>query len=104
EHFQETYLRLADLPWTRMHVFPYSERPGTYAVRLPEKVPAHVITRRAARLRELSLHRWNESAREQVGSVKRVLWLKRGGNATTVRGVARDYWTVHVPASAVTDL
>jgi len=29
EEFEDTFQRLKGTPWTRMHVFPYSERPGT---------------------------------------------------------------------------
>jgi tRNA A37 methylthiotransferase MiaB len=45
------------LPWTRLHVFPYSEREGTPATRLPKSVYPHERVRRAKILRELSLDR-----------------------------------------------
>lgn len=101
EDFQETYLRLADLPWTRMHVFPYSERPGTYAVRLDGKVPPQVIARRAERLRELSLTRFNEQALRQIGTTKRILPLKNGAYACR-RGLAREYWNVELAGDSQT--
>ena len=31
--FEDTYLRLKDWPWTKLHVFPYSPRRYTYANR-----------------------------------------------------------------------
>lgn len=44
---------IADLPFTYLHVFPFSLRPGTAAERLPEQMPAPVVRERAAALRAL---------------------------------------------------
>lgn len=55
--FEWTYETLQNLPWTRLHVFPYSERAGTPATRLPHSVPQSIRFDRARRLNELSLHR-----------------------------------------------
>lgn len=41
------------LPFTYLHVFPYSLRPGTAAERLPDRVPSPVANNRAAELRAL---------------------------------------------------
>jgi threonylcarbamoyladenosine tRNA methylthiotransferase MtaB len=49
--------RLRELPWTRLHVFPYSERAGTPATRLPGSVPHEERRRRARALSELSFER-----------------------------------------------
>ncbi len=57
EAFQDTVNRLRSLPWSRLHVFPYSEREGTPATRLPVKVPNPVRVERAKILREMSLER-----------------------------------------------
>jgi hypothetical protein len=48
---------LAALAWTRLHVFPYSEREGTPATRLPGSVRQEERLKRARRLNELSLVR-----------------------------------------------
>jgi len=94
EQFEDTYLTLAELPWTKIHVFPYSERHGTRAVAYEETVPLQERQRRALRLRELSLHRFETLGREQVGMHKKVLVLKnsaKGGQA-----LSRDYWPVQI--------
>ncbi len=44
---------VAELPFTSLHVFPYSPRPGTAALRLPDSVPDQVRRQRAAELRAL---------------------------------------------------
>jgi threonylcarbamoyladenosine tRNA methylthiotransferase MtaB len=88
--FFETYERLTSLPWTRIHVFPYSERPGTYALRYDGKNSSNEIARRADRLRELSRERYLSVAREQIGVEKKVLVLRDG------QGLSRDYWAVRL--------
>lgn len=57
ELFEEAFECLQKWFWTRLHVFPYSERSGTPATRLPGKIPLQEQRERARRLRELSLDR-----------------------------------------------
>jgi len=59
ENFQETYDLLARLKPSFLHIFPFSERPGTPAVNMPDKVPARISTERVERLEALceELHR-----------------------------------------------
>ncbi len=55
EHeFRNTLRLLEDLPLAYMHVFPYSERPGTEAAGLPGKVNGLAKKNRAAMIRELA--------------------------------------------------
>ena len=91
EEFEESYLRLKNLPWTKMHVFPYSPRNYTFANKYYETLPRSVIMKRAALLRHLSESRYKLEIQKQVGSVKKVLPLR---NNTGV-GLSRDYWVVH---------
>ncbi len=88
EDFLDTYERLKKLPWTRLHVFPYSQRPGTFAARRSDQVHPLLIKKRAQMLRELSQERWQNQAQRQIGSVKTALALNDG------RLLTRDYWTV----------
>jgi threonylcarbamoyladenosine tRNA methylthiotransferase MtaB len=60
EDFERTYQALASLPWSRLHVFPYSEREGTPATRLPGVVPREKRLERTQKLKALSLQRLNE--------------------------------------------
>lgn len=57
EEFEWGVEALRALPWSRLHVFPYSERTGTPATRISQAVPPSLRARRAARLRELSFER-----------------------------------------------
>jgi threonylcarbamoyladenosine tRNA methylthiotransferase MtaB len=87
-------------PLTHLHVFPYSDRPGTPAAAMPDKVHGLTVRERARRLREISgrlLTRFRES---QIGSVHRALTLEDGSLALTgnylkiriPRGHGRNEW------------
>jgi threonylcarbamoyladenosine tRNA methylthiotransferase MtaB len=92
EDFADTYQRLEKLPWTRIHVFPYSERPGTKAAAFDGVVKREERLLRSQRLRELSTARFEQMARAQIGSVKKVLILKAPGRGA--EGLSHDYWPV----------
>jgi len=57
EEFQWTFETLSALPWTKLHVFPYSERSSTPATRLPGSVPQSVRVDRCRALNKLSFER-----------------------------------------------
>ena len=92
EQFYETYNRMKSLPWTKVHVFPYSPRPGVYANKIKGALHRHEILERAKVLRELSFSRYTEKALDQVGTVKEAMVLKGGG-----RGLSEDYWSLSWP-------
>lgn len=94
EEFADTYERLEKLPWTRIHVFPYSERPGTKAASFDGALPRETRVLRSQRLRELSTARFEASARAQVGTLKTVMILKAPGKGA--EGLSRDYWPVRL--------
>ena len=94
EQFEDTYLTLANLPWSRIHVFPYSERPGTRATQMTETVPLRERQIRAERLRTLSQMRFDEEALKQVGKSKSVMVLKKP--ARGCQGLTEDYWPVQL--------
>lgn len=94
DQFEDTYQTLVSLPWTQIHVFPYSERPGTRAEKLESVMTHEQKLRRAARLRELSYARHRDLAEAQVGAVKKILVLKKP--AKGAHGLSRDYWPVQI--------
>lgn len=61
--FEETRAMIDDLPFTYLHVFTYSARPGTPAANLPNQVPAQVARQRNRVLRDLA-------------SVKKLVFMK----------------------------
>ena len=80
EDFQQTYDLLARLRPSFLHIFPFSERPGTPAVDMPNKVPSYISTQRVARLEELCRELHYEFCAQGVGTEDDVLF------ESTVRG------------------
>ena len=80
EDFQQTYDLLARLRPAFLHIFPFSERPGTPAVDMPNKVPSYISTQRVARLEELCRELHYEFCAQGVGTEDDVLF------ESTVRG------------------
>ncbi len=97
EDFEETYLTLANLPWTKIHVFPYSHRPGTRATKIGLDTQPAEKSRRAERLRELSLDRMNDSAKSQIGKTAESLMLNKRDKTGRVSFLSRNNWNVLVP-------
>jgi threonylcarbamoyladenosine tRNA methylthiotransferase MtaB len=67
-------------PFTYLHVFSFSARPGTPAAALPHQVPAHIIRSRARQLRALSEDKSAAFRRSQLGRSLRVLTLHRSAH------------------------
>jgi threonylcarbamoyladenosine tRNA methylthiotransferase MtaB len=84
------------LPFTYLHVFPYSVRPGTAAERLPDHVPPPVAQARARELREIAERRSRAYAAARSGGSADVVVLGSKGQR---EGLTGDYLTV-IPADA----
>lgn len=63
--FEESRQFIQAMPFTYLHVFTYSERPGTTAAAMPGAVPVHVRKERNRVLRELAARR-NAAFRESL--------------------------------------
>jgi len=74
EDFAQTYALCREAPLARMHVFPFSPRPGTAAARLPHQVDAHTKEGRAQALLALARQKEEAFLRAQVGTTQEVLW------------------------------
>ena len=96
EDFQQTYDLLARLKPSFLHIFPFSERPGTPAVDMPNKVPSYISTQRVARLEELSDALHYDFCAQGVGKEMDVLFesTMRGG---MMYGYTGNYIRVKAP-------
>lgn len=74
EEFARTLDFVDSLPISYLHVFTYSDRPGTAALRLGEKVPIPVRHEHTARLLELSERKHRAFINGQIGKTRPVLW------------------------------
>ena len=82
-HFDETVSVVEALPLSYLHVFPYSDRPGTVASRLPHKVDGRVIRERARRLRDIGSAKARAFRAAQAGREVRSLVVDDGWSAVT---------------------
>ena len=72
-----------ELPFTYLHVFPYSPRDGTVAADLPDPVPQRISRERGLELRELAGRKAARYARGRGGEEVVVVMEGRGGTALT---------------------
>jgi threonylcarbamoyladenosine tRNA methylthiotransferase MtaB len=70
-------------PLTHLHVFPYSDRPGTVASMLKARVPGAVIRERARRVREIGTALAARFRAGQIGTSHRGLTLDDGSSVVT---------------------
>ena len=74
ESFEQGKKFISQLPISYLHVFPYSDRPGTAALKLGERVPVAVRRQRAAELQALSNTMRHAFVQSQMGRERTVLW------------------------------
>jgi threonylcarbamoyladenosine tRNA methylthiotransferase MtaB len=91
-------------PFTYLHVFSYSPRPGTKAASMPNQVSAATIKRRARELRSLGESKSAHFRHSQIGRTKRVLTLRRDEHslneqtgAAYTPALSSNYVRVQVP-------
>jgi threonylcarbamoyladenosine tRNA methylthiotransferase MtaB len=84
-------------PFTYLHVFSYSSRPGTKAANLPQPLPGHVIKRRARELRALADCKSGAFRQSQIGRTLRVLTLRREPGDPGTPALSQNYLTVQLP-------
>ena len=95
----ETVALVEDLPFTYLHVFPYSERPAVPAQILGPPVAPPICHRRSVELRELAERKGHHYSRSREGELADVILLRR--NAGRFEGLTGDYLTVHLSADQV---
>lgn len=96
EDFQETYSFLRDLDISYLHVFSYSERANTTAVRMEGRVPNGVRTERRQMLQILSEKKKRAFAESQLDKVKQVLFEEKQKDGFLF-GHSENYVSVKIP-------
>ncbi len=102
ELFEETYDFLKSLDVTQLHVFPYSERPGTAALKIPYIVPDQDKKRRSKRLLDLSDEKTEAFYRQHIGKEAEVLFEK-AASGKAMHGFTKNYIRVELPPSPDND-
>lgn len=96
DDFAANVAYLPGSPLSHVHVFPYSDRPGTEASAMPAKVDGVTTRERGARLREIGGALSAGFRARQVGTVRPALTLEDGTVAVT-----DNYLKVTIPAGHV---
>lgn len=102
ECFEECYEFLDATDVTQLHVFPYSERPGTAALRIPYVVADADKKMRSKRLLDMSERKRVDFYSRYRGTEQEVLFEK-ASRGRAMHGFTRNYVRVELPASAARD-
>ena len=97
ECFEETYTFLESLDISQLHVFSYSERPGTKALEIPHVVSPQEKHARSQRLIALSERKHRAFCQRFVGTVRPVLW-EHAREGQPMQGFTDNYVRVEMPA------
>jgi threonylcarbamoyladenosine tRNA methylthiotransferase MtaB len=92
EEFEESRAFIESLPFTYLHVFTYSERPGTPAAESPSQVPVGLRKHRTHVLRELAVRKNLEFRHSMIGRTVSVVTLEDG------RALSENYLKVTLAA------
>ncbi len=85
--FESTRCLIEDLPFTYLHVFTYSARPGTPAAAMPNQVPVHVARERNKILRDLADSKKQIFLHSFIGKPLEAITLGTCGAGTPAREV-----------------
>ncbi|HEY6302619.1 MAG TPA: MiaB/RimO family radical SAM methylthiotransferase [Terriglobales bacterium] len=94
--FNETRSMIEELPFTYLHVFTYSARPGTPAAEHPGQVPIAVARERNRGLREIASKKKAAFMRSLVGTVVEAITLQSGG-ADFTEALTDNYLKMKIP-------
>jgi threonylcarbamoyladenosine tRNA methylthiotransferase MtaB len=100
EDHEATMAFIERLPFTYLHVFSFSKRPGTRAANLSNEVPAATIHRRARELREMSAQKSAAFLRTQMHRLLEVLTLRHTSgvpDTSWTPAISSNHLHVHLP-------
>jgi threonylcarbamoyladenosine tRNA methylthiotransferase MtaB len=83
ELFEESRSFIEHLPFTYLHVFTYSSRPGTPSAAMPDQVRVHVARERNRVLRDLAAEKNRAFRQSFVGKSLEIITLQAGGDGWT---------------------
>lgn len=101
EQFQHTVDSAREIAFSRVHVFPYSPRPGTPAAARKDRVPSHTATERTQQMLAVAGDLARDAARSWVGKTVSVLFEEREKSGP-LTGLTEHY--VRVSCTAPADL
>lgn len=101
EEFLETLRMVEELKFLKVHIFPYSKRPGTQAAAMKEQIQEHVKKERCKRLQQVAKTATEDFITSAIGTKRQVLFEEYDETTGKIVGFADNYMKVY---SKVTDL
>ena len=101
EEFEKTCKFIANLELSSLHVFPYSPRPNTRALRMPGHLDPAVIKERSKILRQLSDKLYSNFASKFIGQDLEVLWENKIDSKNRIVGKSKNYLQIFCQYSEV---
>ena len=94
KEFDETVKNLRNIPFSFLHIFPYSVRQGTVAERLKDDVPANVVKQREQLLKQVNDEFYNKFLNDNIGKTHKVLVEEFKGGYSV--GYTENYVYVYI--------
>jgi threonylcarbamoyladenosine tRNA methylthiotransferase MtaB len=91
KEFAETQRMVEELPFTYLHIFTYSARPGTPAAEQSEQVPVALARQRNKVLREVAFAKKAAFLRSLVGTDVEAITLQSGGGTNSTEALTDNY-------------
>ena len=93
EQFQDMYRFIEDFKPSYLHVFPYSKRPNTAALKMLGHIAPEIIKRRTINLINLSKKLENEYQKKFIGKSLSIIWENK--KEGMYQGTSRNYLKIH---------
>lgn len=101
--FEQAYSFIESLPVTQLHVFTYSERPGTKALEIPHVVSPEEKHERTQRLIALSEQKLHDFYAQHIGMTAKVLMEHTSRRNKPMNGFTENYIRVEMPNDPTLD-
>lgn len=99
EYFEDCFRFLQEMPFSQLHIFSYSERPGTYALNIPYVVDPREKHKRSQRLQKLSEGKLQDFYRKFLNKPMNILW-EEGNKNGMMTGFSDNYVKIAQPYNA----
>ena len=97
QQFEHTFHLLESLPFSHLHVFPFSRRSGTPAATMADQLSGAIIKQRAAQLRQLGEEKLHDFSHRFIGAELDIV-IEAGESDGLRKGLSENYLLVAVPA------
>jgi threonylcarbamoyladenosine tRNA methylthiotransferase MtaB len=94
DEFADTRALVEELPYTYLHVFPYSVRDDTVAADLPDHVPGNIAAERSRELRDIAMAKGESYRRARAGQAAEIVVEEQD------IGITEDYLRVQLTGPA----